>query len=252
MPSTRAVSILVTGGTKDIELEIALRFSTPGSAVFLNYLTDDDAAATASQQVERRGARCIPLKQGCGTGRGEAISRLRCITRPAARSSGPLRSACHFQAAAPHRPSRVYGSSESQRLGIVLPRAGRNAHSWSKIYRSLYHEPRRRIVVPNYAAAGVAKPLAEALMRYLCVELVPRGLRINAIGPSIVNTQAVRQVFGAENAETMVRQNAEQNPSSRGICPDDYARLIEFLASPSAEFIQGQVIFVNGGHHVMA
>lgn len=51
------------------------------------------------------------------------------------------------------------------------------------------------MVVPNYAAIGVGKAMAESLMRYLAVELAPKGIRINAITPGIVETDAVRSLF---------------------------------------------------------
>jgi NAD(P)-dependent dehydrogenase (short-subunit alcohol dehydrogenase family) len=70
-----------------------------------------------------------------------------------------------------------------------------------------------RIVVPKYAAVGVAKALAESLMRYLAVELAPSGVRINAVAPAIVETDAVRTLFGAE-AAGLVRAAASHNPSA--------------------------------------
>lgn len=54
------MAILVTGGTKGIGLAIALRFSKPGTDVFLNYASDDDAAAKAKAQIEATGAICHP------------------------------------------------------------------------------------------------------------------------------------------------------------------------------------------------
>jgi enoyl-[acyl-carrier protein] reductase III len=108
-----------------------------------------------------------------------------------------------------------------------------------------------RIVVPNYAAVGVAKALAESLMRYLAVELAPRGVRINAVAPAIVDTDAVRAIFGADAAD-LVRSAASHNPSGRGVADSDYTSLMRFLASPAAEFIQGQVVFVNGGANLSA
>ena len=108
-----------------------------------------------------------------------------------------------------------------------------------------------RIVVPNYAAVGVAKALAESLMRYLAVELAPKGIRINAIAPAIVETDAVRALFGAGAGE-IVRSAASHNPSGRGVVDSDYTNLMRWLASPEAEFIQGQVMFVNGGANLSA
>jgi NAD(P)-dependent dehydrogenase (short-subunit alcohol dehydrogenase family) len=108
-----------------------------------------------------------------------------------------------------------------------------------------------RIVVPNYAAVGAAKALAESLMRYLAVELAPKGIRINAIAPAIVETDAVRTLFGP-GASEIVRSSASHNPSGRGVVDTDYTSLTRWLASPEAEFVQGQVMFVNGGANLSA
>jgi enoyl-[acyl-carrier protein] reductase III len=89
-------------------------------------------------------------------------------------------------------------------------------------------------------------------MRYLAVELAPSGVRINAVAPAIVETDAVRTLFGAE-AAGLVRATASHNPSGRGVTDADYyTNLVRGLASPEAEFIQGQVIFVNGGANLSA
>ena len=108
-----------------------------------------------------------------------------------------------------------------------------------------------RTVLPNYAAVGVAKALAESLVRYLAVELAPRGVRVNAIGPAAVDTEALRQVFG-DRTDHVLAEQAAANPSGRAVTHDDYTGLIEFLAGPEAAMIQGQVIFVNGGLNLSA
>jgi enoyl-[acyl-carrier protein] reductase III len=108
-----------------------------------------------------------------------------------------------------------------------------------------------RIVIENYGAIGVAKAMAESLIRYLAVELAPKGIRINAIAPAIVETDAVRALFGAKTSD-IVRDAASHNPSGRGVTDADYSKLMRWLASPEAEFIQGQVIFVNGGANLSA
>ncbi|MDC6679383.1 SDR family oxidoreductase, partial [Leclercia adecarboxylata] len=86
-----------------------------------------------------------------------------------------------------------------------------------------------RVVVPNYAAVGVGKALAECLVRYLAAELAPSGIRVNCVAPSAVDTAALRQVYGAKTDEIMA-QSAATNPSGRNVTDDDYCSLIEFLA----------------------
>jgi NAD(P)-dependent dehydrogenase (short-subunit alcohol dehydrogenase family) len=101
-----------------------------------------------------------------------------------------------------------------------------------------------RIVVPKYAAVGVAKALAESLMSYLAVELAelaPSGVRINAVALAIVETDTARTLFGAE-AAGLVRAAGSHNPSGRGVTDADYTNLVRWLASPEAEFF-----LIHGG-----
>jgi NAD(P)-dependent dehydrogenase (short-subunit alcohol dehydrogenase family) len=105
--------------------------------------------------------------------------------------------------------------------------------------------------VPGYGAIGAGKALAEALMRYLVPELAPLGVRINCVAPGTIDTEAVRNLFGA-GTEAFLASEAAGNPSGRNIGHDDYTGLVAFLANKEASMIQGQVIFVNGGQYIIA
>lgn len=60
-------------------------------------------------------------------------------------------------------------------------------------------------------------------------------------------------LMGGEDAARQVLECvARTNPSGRLSRDSDYASLVEFLLSPDAEFIQGQVIHANGGAYVSA
>ena len=106
-------------------------------------------------------------------------------------------------------------------------------------------------VSANYAALGVGKAMAESLMRYLVTELAPRGIRINAVAPGLVATSSVANMVGGDEAATRLFERAGRaNPSGRMSRDADYAGVVEFLLSPAAEFVQGQVIHANGGAYV--
>jgi NAD(P)-dependent dehydrogenase (short-subunit alcohol dehydrogenase family) len=109
-----------------------------------------------------------------------------------------------------------------------------------------------RIPSPNYGALGVGKALAEAIVRYLVAELAPRGVRINGVAPGLVHTTSVASMVGSEEAAlAVVERAARSNPSGRASRDSDYASLVEYLLSPEAEFIQGQVIAATGGTGVI-
>jgi NAD(P)-dependent dehydrogenase (short-subunit alcohol dehydrogenase family) len=105
-------------------------------------------------------------------------------------------------------------------------------------------------VIPGYAAIGAGKALAEALVRYLAPELAPLGVRINCVAPGTLDTEAVRSLFG-DGTDAFLASERDGNPSGRNVTHDDYTGLIAFLASPEAQMIQGQVIFVNGGQYIV-
>ena len=109
-----------------------------------------------------------------------------------------------------------------------------------------------RIPSANYGALGVGKALAEAIVRYLVAELAPRGVRINGVAPGLVHTTSVASMVGSEEAAlAVVERAARSNPSGRASRDSDYASLVEYLLSPDAEFIQGQVIAATGGTGVI-
>jgi enoyl-[acyl-carrier protein] reductase III len=246
------MSIAIVGGTKGIGLAIAKAFAPDADDVFLGYHSDEAAAQSAAQSVAAAGARVHLVKANVGTPEG-----CRALAEAVRSTCGALDQLVHCAVdpyattaldADPQRFTDAVTTNGASLLYLVqahLPLMRRGS--------SVFYLTSRggRIVVPNYAAVGVGKALAESLMRYLAVELAPKGIRINAVAPGIVETEAVRTLFGA-NASEIVQTSASHNPSGRGVVDSDYTRLIKWLSSPEAEFVQGQVIFVNGGANLSA
>lgn len=246
------MSILVTGGTKGIGLAIALRFAKPGNDVFVNYHRDEDAAARATKEIETRGARAFALRADVGTPEGaagllaevaERVDHLDQLVHCAVRVVPGA-----ALAADPHEFTAAVNLN-----GTALLYLAQTAAPLFRPGSTVFFVTSRggRMVLANYAAVGVAKALAESLVRYLAVELAPQGVRVNAVGPAAMDTEALRQVFG-DHTTTILAEQTAANPSGRGVTHDDYTGLIEFLAGPEATMIQGQVIFVNGGLNLSA
>lgn len=246
------MTILIAGGTKGIGLAIAQGFAPDAGDVFLAYHSDETAAQSAARRVEDAGARAHLIR--ADVGRPEDCAAM---ARTVLETCGTLDQLVHCAvdayatttlAADPARFARAVETNGVSLLYLVqamLPMMGRGSTVFYLTSRG------GRVVVPHYAAVGVAKALAESLMRYLAVELAPKGIRINAIAPAIVETDAVKTLFG-DAAGEHVRAAAAANPSGRGVMASDYTNLMRWLASPAAEFIQGQVMFVNGGANLSA
>jgi enoyl-[acyl-carrier protein] reductase III len=246
------MSILVTGGIKGIGFAIAKRFSKPNTDVFLNFHNDEKTAEKAKREIELLGARCHLIRGDVSTPAGcnavldhvkAKVDRLDQLIHCAVRVIAVP--TLQVDAEDFTRAVNLNGTALLYLTQAALPILKRGSSVFFLSSRG------GRTVIKNYAAVGVGKALAESLLRYLAIELAPRGIRINAIAPGAVDTDALRAVFGAET-DKILKTAAEQNPSGRSVQHEDYVGLVEFLASPAAEMIQGQVIFVNGGHNLAA
>lgn len=246
------MAILVTGGTKGIGLAIARRFAKPGADVFLNYHADADAAARAVSEIEALGARCHAIREDVGTPDGA-----RRLLAAVAKQTDRLDQLVHCAVKvlpAPLMEVDLDAFTQAINLnGTALVYLVQAAKPLLKSGSTVFFLSSRgsRTPLPNYAAVGAAKSLAESLVRYLSLELAPLGVRANCVAPSAVDTEALRQVYG-ERTDEIMRQSAAANPSGRNVTDDDYCSLVEYLASPSAAMIQGQVIFVTGGGYLAA
>jgi enoyl-[acyl-carrier protein] reductase III len=103
-------------------------------------------------------------------------------------------------------------------------------------------------VLENYVLVGTSKAALESLVRYLAVELGPRGIRVNAVSGGVVETGALDHF---PNREEMLEMGAK-NAAGRIVTPDDIAGTVAFLCGPDAEMIRGQIIVVDGGFSLPA
>jgi 3-oxoacyl-[acyl-carrier protein] reductase len=71
---------------------------------------------------------------------------------------------------------------------------------------------------------------------------VAPSVRVNILAPGWIET-----AFGKDAGETLRRRVVDSTPLRRWGCPEDVAAAAVFLASPSAAFITGQTLMVNGG-----
>jgi enoyl-[acyl-carrier protein] reductase III len=104
-------------------------------------------------------------------------------------------------------------------------------------------------VLENYVLVGTSKAALEAIVRYLAVELAPRGIRVNAVSAGVVETDAL-QFF--PNREDMVEHAVRRTPAGRLVEPEDIAAAVAYLCSPDAEMVRGHILIVDGGFSLLA
>ena len=246
------MTLVVTGGTKGIGLAIARRLARPDAPLVLVYRSDEAAAEAARLELMAVGARVTTVQADVGQIAGAAK-----VAEAAEQAGGGPLELVHSAAMIYPtalldsdlekftRAIHVNGLSLLYLVQKALPMMERGS---SVVFIS---SAGARLATANYAALGAGKALAESLIRYLVPELAPRGVRINAVAPGLVDTGSVAGMVGGKDAAARVLERAAQsNPSGRLSRDADYAAVVEFLLSPAAEFVQGQIIHVNGGAYV--
>jgi NAD(P)-dependent dehydrogenase (short-subunit alcohol dehydrogenase family) len=94
------------------------------------------------------------------------------------------------------------------------------------------------------ATAGViamTKALARSLPRY--------GIRVNAVSPGTVRTPLWESM--RRNDDALWRELSEKNPLGRVATPDDIAEAVWMLVNDPTRYLNGNIIYVNGGSHLV-
>ena len=95
---------------------------------------------------------------------------------------------------------------------------------------------------PNMSAYGSSKAAVNHMTRNLAFDYGPE-IRVNAIGPGAIKTDALASVLTDEIEEKMLAHT----PMGRLGEPEDIAGAVLYFAAPISKWVSGQVIFVNGG-----
>jgi enoyl-[acyl-carrier protein] reductase III len=239
-------SVLVTGGSRGIGKAIALRFAERGAArVAIGYLRNDRAAEETAEELRAAGAEPLLLRGNVSSERvlGEVAE------------GGPWNVVVHSAATGVVRAALdtedkhwdwTLDANAKALLSLTRAAAPTMPKGSSIVAISSLGSFR---VLENYVLVGTSKAALEALVRYLGVELAPRGIRVNAVSAGVVETQALDHF---PNREQMLEMAQTRTPVGRMVEPSDVADAVEFLCSPGAQMVCGQTLIVDGGYSLLA
>jgi len=105
---------------------------------------------------------------------------------------------------------------------------------------------------PGFGPYAAAKAGMISLTKTLALEAAPR-VRVNAVGPSAVDTAFLRGGEGRETSDAVpvnLQAMVGATPLGRIATPDDVVGPILFLLGADASFMTGQVLWINGGGYM--
>ena len=105
-----------------------------------------------------------------------------------------------------------------------------------------------QMVVENYNIMGVAKAALESAVRYVAAELGPKGIRVHAISPGPLATRAAS---GIAEFDLLLDKARSKSPARKLVTIDEVGATCAFLALDAARSMTGQVIYVDGGYHIV-
>ena len=242
--SKKQKTAIVTGASKGIGAEIAIRLAVDGHAVVINYAQATAEAEDVVEKIRAAGGRAIAVK-----GDVAALDCARNMYDIAEREFGPVdvfvnNAGMLRKAPLAQSDDEMFERVVSVNLGGYfrgMRESARRIRDGGRIINistsviGFYH--------PEFGVYAATKGGIDAMTRILAKELGPRQVTVNAVAPGQVETA----LFLEGRTEEELRYYADRVPLGRLGQPTDIAGIVAFLVGPEADWLSGQVIRVNGG-----
>jgi 3-oxoacyl-[acyl-carrier protein] reductase len=240
----RARTGLVTGGTGGMGRVIAARLAADGFDVAVAYIGNDDLADVTIGEIKEHGrhgaafAADIADEEAASDlfdavedrfGHLDVVVHTAGINRPAALTDLDLADFDQIHLV------NVRGTF------VVNQQAARRVREGGSIVN--VSSSMVRVAPPGLSAYAASKAAVDALTRILAKELRGRDITVNAVAPGPTATAAFLSSTPAEEQE----QLAALPPLGRLGRPDDIAGVVSFLVGPTGRWVNGQVVYANGG-----
>jgi NAD(P)-dependent dehydrogenase (short-subunit alcohol dehydrogenase family) len=242
---------LVTGGSRGIGRAIALALAADGATVAINYRRDAESAAATVADIEALGAvgrayaasSDVPDEVAAMAEAVQAdlgpVDLLVCNAGIASRGG----TVAQTELGELDRLMRTHVYGAFQLCGALLP--------------GMRTRPRGDVVVISSVAArqlaahmapyGMAKVALEAMALTLAKEERNNGIHVNVVAPGLVDTEMGRRLVKGVMGIDDISSLDASSPFGRVCRPEDIAEVVRFLAGPSAGYVTGQIVTVDGG-----
>ncbi|MPZ82143.1 MAG: SDR family oxidoreductase [Actinophytocola sp.] len=234
---------IVTGGSRGIGRETALRLAGDGYSVVVNYAGNQAEADSAVKEITEAGGTAVAVQADVAD--ETAVAAM--FDRAEAELGGVdvLVHAAGVMLLSPladqdldvldrmHR-TNIRGTFVTNQQAARRLRAGGAVINFSSSVTKIARE--------GYTAYAASKGAVEAMTLILARELRGRDITVNAVAPGPTATA----LFLDGKSEELIHRIAAEAPLERLGLPSDIAEVVAFLAGPG-RWVNGQVVYANGG-----
>lgn len=240
-------TVLITGASRGIGAATAMGFAREGAAVAVNYRSDRDGAEETVAAIAAAGGRAVVF-QADVSDRDQVTGLVGGVEA----KLGPIDVLVN-NAAFIGRSTFLEVSMDE--LDTAWATNVRGVFQLSQmVARSMAERDGGAIVMLSSILARLAcrsrtayistKGAIDALTRSMSLDLAPYGIRVNAVAPGLIATEALLTGMPGQELQDQVQSFIPEKRFGR---PEEIAAAVLFAASPEASYMNGSVIGIDGG-----
>ena len=244
MTTTHTRVAIITGASRGIGAVIARQLASEGFAVAINYASSAREASALVVELRQAGHKAMAVQADVAN--AADVARLFTETEQQLGKVDVLINNAGMLTVMPlaQHSDELYDQTfniNTKGTFNTLREAATRLNSGGRIVN--FSSSTVGMNLPGYAVYIASKAAVESLTQVFAKELRGRQITVNAIAPGPVATQ----LFLQGKTEEPIQAFAKMPPLERLGQPQDIARIVSFLVSTAADWVNGQVLRANGG-----
>lgn len=242
--SLRGKTAIVTGGSRGIGREIAVKFGHLGASVVVNYVYNRKAAEEVVAEIGNGGGQAIAVQADM-----KSVAEIRILFDTALEKFGALDILINNAGTLLYKKIEEVTEKEYDEIFAVnvkglffaCQQAAEKMGEGGKIIN--ISSTVTRMMMPNYGVYAATKGAVEQITKVLAKELGPKNIAVNSLSPGPVDTELFRE----GKSEEQIQLLASMAAFGRIGTPRDIADIAALLVSEYAGWVSGQNLCANGG-----